>query len=64
VTRKISRAVAAIKHGLQHKLFLGNMEAKRDWGYAPEYVGAMWPILQQDRGQDFVIATGETHTVR
>jgi GDPmannose 4,6-dehydratase len=64
VTRKISRAVAAIKHGLQHKLFLGNLEAKRDWGYAPEYVGAMWPILQQDRGQDFVIATGQTHTVR
>jgi GDPmannose 4,6-dehydratase len=63
-TRKISRAVAAIKHGLQHELFLGNLEAKRDWGYAPEYVEAMWHILQQDRGQDFVIATGETHTVR
>jgi GDPmannose 4,6-dehydratase len=64
VTRKISRAVAAIKHGLQHELFLGNLEAKRDWGYAPEYVEAMWRILQQDGGDDFVIATGETHTVR
>jgi len=64
VTRKISRAVAAIKHGLQNELFLGNLEAKRDWGYAPEYVEAMWRILQQDVGDDFVIATGETHTVR
>ena len=64
VTRKISRAVAAIKHGLQHELFLGNLEAERDWGYAPEYVEAMWRILQQDGGDDFVIATGETHTVR
>jgi len=64
VTRKISRAVAAIKQGLQKELFLGNLEAKRDWGYAPEYVEAMWRILQQDTGDDFVIATGETHTVR
>ena len=64
VTRKISRAVAAIKLGLQKELFLGNLEAKRDWGYAPEYVEAMWRILQQDAGDDFVIATGETHTVR
>jgi GDPmannose 4,6-dehydratase len=64
VTRKISRAVAAIKHGLQHELFLGNLKAKRDWGYAPEYVEAMWRIVQQDQGDDFVIATGETHTVR
>jgi GDPmannose 4,6-dehydratase len=64
VTRKISRAVAAIKHGLQHELFLGNLDAKRDWGYAPEYVEAMWRMLQQDKGDDFVIATGETHTVR
>ena len=64
VTRKISRAVAAIKHGLQHELFLGNLDAKRDWGYAPEYVDAMWHILQQDSGDDFVIATGEAHTVR
>lgn len=64
VTRKISRAVAAVKHGLQHELFLGNLEAKRDWGYAPEYVEAMWRILQHDEGDDFVIATGETHTVQ
>jgi GDPmannose 4,6-dehydratase len=64
VTRKISRAVAAIKYGLQHELFLGNLDAKRDWGYAPEYVDAMWHILQQDSGDDFVIATGEAHTVR
>jgi len=64
VTRKISRAVAAIKQGLQKELFLGNLEAKRDWGYAPEYVEAMWRILQQHAGDDFVIATGETHTVR
>ena len=64
VTRKISRAVAAIKQGLQNELFLGNLEAKRDWGYAPEYVEAMWEILQHESGDDFVIATGETHTVR
>jgi GDPmannose 4,6-dehydratase len=64
VTRKITRAVAAIKQGLQKELFLGNLEAKRDWGYAPEYVEAMWRILQQDTGDDFVVATGETHTVR
>jgi GDPmannose 4,6-dehydratase len=63
VTRKISRAVAAIKHGLQSELFLGNLEAKRDWGYAPEYVEGMWRILQQDQGDDFVLATGETHSV-
>jgi GDPmannose 4,6-dehydratase len=63
VTRKISRAVAAIKHGLQNELYLGNLEAKRDWGYAPEYVEAMWRMLQHDKGDDFVIATGETHTV-
>jgi GDPmannose 4,6-dehydratase len=64
VTRKISRAVAAIKHGLQKELFLGNLEAKRDWGYAPEYVEGMWRIVQQDNGHDFVLATNETHTVR
>jgi GDPmannose 4,6-dehydratase len=64
VTRKISRAVAAIKHGLQKELFLGNLDAKRDWGYAPEYVEAMWRILQVDEGDDFVLATGETHSVR
>ncbi|PYK09632.1 MAG: GDP-mannose 4,6-dehydratase [Verrucomicrobia bacterium] len=64
VTRKISRAVAAIKHGLQKELFLGNLDAKRDWGYAPEYVEAMWRILQRDEGGDFVLATGEAHSVR
>ena len=64
VTRKISRAVAAIKHGLQTELFLGNLDAKRDWGYAPEYVEGMWRILQHDQGDDFVLASGETHSVR
>ena len=64
VTRKITRAVAAIKLGHQRELVLGNLEARRDWGYAPEYVEAMWRILQQDDGDDFVIATGETHSVR
>jgi GDPmannose 4,6-dehydratase len=64
VTRKISRAVAYIEAGLQEKLFLGNLEASRDWGYAPEYVEAMWMMLQQESPDDFVIATGETHTVR
>jgi GDPmannose 4,6-dehydratase len=64
VTRKISRAVAAIKLGLQKELFLGNLQAKRDWGYAPEYVEAMWMMLQQDSPGDFVVATGETHTVQ
>jgi GDPmannose 4,6-dehydratase len=63
-TRKISRAVAAIKQGLQKELFLGNLDAERDWGYAPEYVEAMWRILQVDEGDDFVLATGETHSVR
>jgi GDPmannose 4,6-dehydratase len=64
VTRKITRAVANIKAGRQDKLFLGNLDAKRDWGYAPEYAEAMWLMLQQDRPDDYVIATGETHTVR
>jgi len=64
VTRKITRAVAHIKLQMQEKLYLGNMDAKRDWGYAPEYVEAMWLILQQDRPDDFVIATGETHSVK
>ena len=64
VTRKISRAVAAIKLGLQKELFLGNLDAKRDWGYAPEYVEGMWRVLQHDEGDDFVLATGETRTVR
>jgi GDPmannose 4,6-dehydratase len=56
--------VARIKFGLQEKLYLGNLEAKRDWGYAPDYVEAMWLILQQDTPEDFVIATGEAHSVR
>jgi GDPmannose 4,6-dehydratase len=64
VTRKITRAVAAIKHGLQKELYLGNLDAKRDWGFAPEYVEGMWRILQHDDGDDFVLATNETHTVR
>ena len=64
VTRKITRAVAHIKAGLQDKLYLGNLDAKRDWGYAKEYVEAMWLMLQQEQPDDFVIATGETHTVR
>src|SRR5258706_5827479 len=64
VTRKITRAVALIKAGLQKKLYLGNLDAKRDWGYAKEYVEAMWLMLQQDVPDDYVIATGETHSVR
>jgi GDPmannose 4,6-dehydratase len=64
VTRKISLGVAAIKLGLQRELVLGNLEAKRDWGYAKDYVEAMWRILQHPTPDDFVIATGETHTVR
>ena len=63
VTRKITRAVARIKHGLQDKLYLGNLEARRDWGYAPDYVRAMWLMLQQDSPDDFVIGTGESHSV-
>ena len=64
VTRKITRAVARIKHGIQGKLVLGNLNAKRDWGYAPEYVEGMWLMLQQEKPDDFVMATGESHTVR
>ena len=64
VTRKISRGVAAIKVGLTDKLALGNLDAKRDWGYAKDYVRAMWMMLQEDAPGDYVIATGETHTVR
>jgi GDPmannose 4,6-dehydratase len=64
VTRKITRAVARIQAGLQSKLYLGNLEAKRDWGYAPEYVEAMWRMIQLEKPDDFVIATGETRTVR
>jgi len=64
VTRKITRAVARIKAGMQDKLYLGNLDAKRDWGYAPEYVEAMWLMLQQDEPEDLVIATGQTHSVK
>lgn len=64
VTRKITRAVARIKYGVQQKLFLGNLEARRDWGYAPDYVRAMWLMLQQEKPNDFVIGTGEAHSVR
>ncbi|HEY6036962.1 MAG TPA: GDP-mannose 4,6-dehydratase, partial [Kofleriaceae bacterium] len=64
VTRKITRAAARIKHGLDKKLFLGNLDAKRDWGYAGDYVEAMWMMLQQDKPDDYVIATGESHSVR
>lgn len=64
VTRKITRAVAHIKAGLQDKLYLGNLDSKRDWGYAKEYVEAMWLMLQQDKPDDYVIATNETHTIR
>lgn len=64
VTRKITDAAAMIKLGLQNKLYLGNLDAKRDWGYAPEYVEAMWLMLQQERAEDFIIATGKTHSVK
>ena len=64
VTRKVTRAAAAIKLGLRDKLFLGNLDAKRDWGYAPEFVEAMWRMLQQEKPDDYIIATGETHSIR
>lgn len=64
VTRKITDGVARIKHGLQQKLAMGNLDAKRDWGYAGDYVRAMWLMLQQDEPDDYVVASGETHTVR
>ncbi|HPZ08309.1 MAG TPA: GDP-mannose 4,6-dehydratase [Candidatus Eremiobacteraeota bacterium] len=64
VTRKITRAIARIYAGKQDKLFLGNLNSKRDWGYAPEYVEAMWLMLNQDKADDFIIATGETHRIR
>ena len=64
VTRKVTRAATRIKLGLQKKLILGNLDSKRDWGYAKEYVEAMWLMLQQDQPDDYVIATNETHTVR
>src|SRR5207253_10129918 len=64
VTRKITRAVASIKHGLQKKLFLGNLDALRDWGHARDFIEGMWMILQQDVPDDYVLATGEAHSVR
>jgi GDPmannose 4,6-dehydratase len=64
VTRKITKAVARIHAGRQHKLFLGNLDARRDWGFAGDYVEAMWLMMQQDKPDDYVIATGETHSVR
>ena len=64
VTRKITRAASRIKEGMQETLFLGNLNAKRDWGYAPEYVEGMWLMLQQKKPEDFVLATGKMHTVR
>ena len=64
VTRKITRAAARIALGLQNKLYLGNLDSKRDWGYAPDYVKAMWMMLQQDKPSDFVVATGQAHSVR
>src|SRR5205814_7893008 len=64
VTRKITRAVAAIERGYQDCLYLGNLDAKRDWGHARDYVEGMWRIVQQEKPDDYVLATGETHTVR
>jgi GDPmannose 4,6-dehydratase len=64
VTRKVTRAAARIKTGLENKVYLGNLDAKRDWGYAKEYVEAMWMMLQQEEPDDYVVATGETHSVR
>jgi GDPmannose 4,6-dehydratase len=64
ITRKVTDAVARIKHGLQHELRVGNLEARRDWGYAADYVQAMWLMLQQDEPDDYVVATGETHSVQ
>ena len=64
VTRKITRAVAAIKLGFQDKLYLGNLDARRDWGHAREYVRGMWLMTQQEQGDDYVLATGETTLVR
>jgi GDPmannose 4,6-dehydratase len=63
VTRKITRAAARIRHGLDAKIYLGNLEAKRDWGFAGDYVEAMWMMLQQDKPDDYVVATGESHSV-
>jgi len=64
VTRKVARAAARIKRGLEKELRLGNIDSQRDWGYAPDYVRGMWMMLQQDQPDDYVLATGRTHTVR
>ncbi|MGB7520628.1 MAG: GDP-mannose 4,6-dehydratase, partial [Spirulinaceae cyanobacterium] len=64
VTRKITRAIARIVQGTQKKLYLGNLDSKRDWGYAKDYVEAMWLMLQQDKPDDYVVATGETHSIK
>jgi GDPmannose 4,6-dehydratase len=64
VTRKVTSTVARIRHGLAHELRLGNLDARRDWGYAPDYVEAMWRMLQQEAPDDYVVATGESHSVR
>jgi GDPmannose 4,6-dehydratase len=64
VTRKITHGLARMKHGLQEKIVLGNLNARRDWGYAPEFVEAIWMMLQQPKPDDYVVATGETHTIR
>jgi GDPmannose 4,6-dehydratase len=64
ITRKISRAVGRIREGIQTKLYVGNLDSRRDWGYAGDYVHAMWAMLQQDTPDDYVIATGESHSVR
>jgi GDPmannose 4,6-dehydratase len=64
VTRKVTRGIAAILAGTEQKLYLGNLDARRDWGYAPEYVEAMWRMLQQPEPDDYVVATGEMHSVR
>jgi GDPmannose 4,6-dehydratase len=64
VTRKITRAVAAIEHGLQARLYIGNLDAKRDWGHVADFVNGMWLMLQQERPDDYVLATGESHSVR
>lgn len=64
MTRKVTRGIARIKAGLDKKIYLGNLEAKRDWGYAPEYVEAMWLMLQQPEADDYVLGTGESHSVK
>jgi len=64
VTRKVTRAAARIRHGLDRKLYLGNLDARRDWGFAGDYVEAMWLMLQQDKPDDYVVATGESYSIR